>query len=306
MPTGHFSAVNDLAWDPHGMYLLSCSADRTSRLFAEWKVSGSKVRNVSKMFHNNAKSATVATLGLTNRPVYEDAVSGNSTPAVANADDITLEYPVETEPLHNDYLAQKTLWPEIQKLYGHGFEIFSVASNHAGTVVASACKASRPEHAAVILWSVDEGVPKSELTGHRLTVTRIAFSPDDSLLLTVSRDRKWCLFRKQSGDFDYAMVLIHSCTKCSHTRVIWDCAWAPCGNFFFTASRDKRAIAWQFTLSNGEQPKVDVLRTSAKLFEDSVTAIDVIPCHLMSLCDEPFERYYFSCIYYIGGRNRFS
>jgi elongator complex protein 2 len=38
------------------------------------------------------------------------------------------------------------------------------------------------------------------LEGHALTVTRIAFSPDDQLVLTVSRDRTWRLFhREESG-----------------------------------------------------------------------------------------------------------
>lgn len=47
---------------------------------------------------------------------------------------------------------QNTLWPEAQKLYGHGYEIYSLAARYDGVVLASACKATSPEHAAIILW----------------------------------------------------------------------------------------------------------------------------------------------------------
>lgn len=46
-----------------------------------------------------------------------------------------------TEPPVEDVLMARTLWPEQQKLYGHVFEIFCVASTYAGDCAASACKA---------------------------------------------------------------------------------------------------------------------------------------------------------------------
>lgn len=55
-------------------------------------------------------------------------------------------------PPTEDNLGQNTLWPEVMKLYGHGYEVYTLAASHDGKVVASACKATSVEHAAVILW----------------------------------------------------------------------------------------------------------------------------------------------------------
>ena len=51
------------------------------------------------------------------------------------------------DPPLEQHLVQNTLWPETQKLYGHGFELMSLTANHAGTLVVSTCKATSPEHA---------------------------------------------------------------------------------------------------------------------------------------------------------------
>jgi hypothetical protein len=45
-----------------------------------------------------------------------------------------------SEPPTEENLLQNTLWPETQKLYGHGYEIFSLASSPCGSILASVCK----------------------------------------------------------------------------------------------------------------------------------------------------------------------
>lgn len=46
-----------------------------------------------------------------------------------------------SEPPVEDILMARTLWPEAQKMYGHVFELFCVATSHRGDLGASACKA---------------------------------------------------------------------------------------------------------------------------------------------------------------------
>lgn len=55
-------------------------------------------------------------------------------------------------PPSEETLMQNTLWPEVQKLYGHGYEIFALASSCDGKFLASSCKSNNPEHSQVIVW----------------------------------------------------------------------------------------------------------------------------------------------------------
>ena len=118
----------------------------------------------------------------------------------------------------------------------------------------TACKATSPEHAIVRIYDTLKWHLVGEpLAGHTLTVTRISFSPDDRYVLTVSRDRTWRLFERQSpgGKFYFAedsrFCCIHKVvegyhpivTHKSHARIIWDCDWTREGDAFATASRDK-------------------------------------------------------------------
>jgi WD40 repeat protein len=59
------------------------------------------------------------------------------------------------------------------------------------------------KHAAVRMYDTETFRPFGQpLEGHTLTVTRIAFSPDDRYVLTVSRNRTWRLFHKDESGQD--------------------------------------------------------------------------------------------------------
>ncbi|KAI0663098.1 WD40 repeat-like protein [Cubamyces menziesii] len=192
---------------------------------------------------NRPRAAAVPPLGLSNK-----ALTDASAVAEVNgdADDArTRRRPFEGE------LAAVTLWPEIEKVFGHGYESIALEVSNNKQYIATACKATSAEHAVVRVYETQTWQPVgTPLAGHNLTVTRIAFSPDDSLILTVSRDRTWRLFER-TEDSGFVPVAADK----SHGRIIWDCAWAPEGDIFATASRDKTVKIWRRADGPGEDKK---------------------------------------------------
>ncbi|OCH94238.1 WD40 repeat-like protein [Obba rivulosa] len=174
------------------------------------------------------RAATVPPLGLSNKAVNEGTVE-NYTYDIKR----TARRPFEGE------LAAMTLWPEIEKVFGHGYESITLAVSNSKKFVATACKAASPEHAVVRVYDTEKWQPVGKpLIGHTLTVTQVAFSPDDNLILSVSRDRSWRLYRRSDKGFTPVAA------DKSHARIIWDCAWAHESDVFATASRDKTVKIW--------------------------------------------------------------
>ena len=148
-------------------------------------------------------------------------------------------------PPLEDHLARHTLWPEKEKLYGHGYEISAVAGSHDGRLVATASRASSQVHAVIRLFETLEWREvKPALTAHSLTVTKLQFSEDDRHLLSVGRDRQWTVFERGEKQGN-AYTPLRANPK-SHTRMILDASWAPLnvGRVFATASRDKSVSLW--------------------------------------------------------------
>lgn len=184
------------------------------------------------------QNAYLPELSLTNK-TGADASSSDSKPghdgyAVIDSQSPDLRLPV------GDTLGKKTLWPEQRKLYGHGNELLCVASSHSCSLIASACKSREERFASIWLWNTsDWSVAQTPLEGHKSSVVQLAFSPNDQFLLSVSRDRQFCVYEKgPDGKFALSEKLK------AHKRIIWSCSWSPDSRYFATASRDQMLAVW--------------------------------------------------------------
>ncbi|XP_029169407.1 probable elongator complex protein 2 [Nylanderia fulva] len=287
-PSGHFSEVIDLCWEPRGRFLITASTDQTTRVHAPWKddlkelwhdiarpqihgydmtclvmltpymyASGAEEKvvriftatsafknrlrlladNVEDFKFTAAFGAIVPSLGLTNKATFDneenDQRENKRDPMTKN---VAYEPPTEEE------LTQNTLWPELQKLYGHGYEIFCMTARHDGQLLATACKSTNLEHSAIILWSTDTWSQVQKLISHQLTVTQMEFSPNGRYLLSVSRDRRWSLFKNEGEN--YALIAVSLKKDNPHSRIIWCCTWTSDSNYFATGSRDGKIGIW--------------------------------------------------------------
>ncbi|KAL2003473.1 hypothetical protein VTN02DRAFT_3682 [Thermoascus thermophilus] len=215
-------------------------------------------------------TANIPVLGLSNQALGEDIPLGddemNSTMPQQQPVSLDLDHP----PLE-DHLARYTLWPEHEKLYGHGYEISTVAASHDRSLVATACKASSIDHAVIRLYDTSDWHEiRPPLTAHSLTITSLCFSPDDRYLLSVGRDRQWAVFER--SEQEPSMFKPLTANPKGHSRMILGAAWAPVSHplIFGTAGRDKSVKIWQMVDQTFECKSTISLK-------NPVTAISFLP-----------------------------
>ena len=227
-------------------------------------------------------AANIPVLGLSNKavdsldnhePLIDGDAGGRDAPDPASTlttDTLDLDHP----PIE-DQLARHTLWPEREKLYGHGYEISAVATSHDGSIIATACKASSIDHAVIRLYETsDWREVKPALTSHTLTVTCLRFSEDDRYLLSVGRDRQWAVFARDA--ISLVKFTLAASNPKGHTRMILHASWAPdqAGRMFATAARDKVVKLWRLPDQEGTSESKCITTMG---FSTAVTAIDIVP-----------------------------
>ncbi|ODN98383.1 elongator complex protein 2 [Cryptococcus wingfieldii CBS 7118] len=219
------------------------------------------------------KGATVPPLGLSNRALQKAPVDGDKVEKQGqNEAIVSISHTLTTLPTEEE-LATSTLWPEVEKVYGHGYELVAVASSHSGRFIATACKATNEEHAVIRVVSTSkwESVGHA-LQGHSLTITRLGFSGDDERILSCSRDRGWRVWQRRSANEEDGYALLAGEEK-AHARMVLDCCWAgERSDMFATASRDKTVKIW---IPSSPDSSQWVSSASVKLTE-ATTAVAVV------------------------------
>ncbi|KAG6337364.1 hypothetical protein ID866_1737 [Astraeus odoratus] len=296
---GHNAPVKDVDWSPAGEYLISVSLDQTTRIhgavfcatskiwhelarpqvhgydlvgavwLSPWKFASVADEKVVRVFEapggfvETVKSLSVDGLA----EVDQDRPVAASVPPLGLSNKATNDTPPQLDPTYlrrrpfEGELASMTLWPEVAKVFGHGYESITIASSHSRELLATACRATSSQHAVVRVYSASTfQLFGSPLEGHTLTVTRIAFSPNDDYVVTCGR-------ADQSGttwQTGYVPVAMDK----SHARIIWDCAWSSESDIFATASRDKTVKIWTLKSGSDHWPALATLK-----FKEAATAV---------------------------------
>lgn len=247
-----------------------------------------KFCGIEPRFNALPESASLPVLGLSNKAANEQLEAGEAQQREEDHEAQAESKPKETGdildelqgPPLEDFLQRHTLFPEVEKLYGHGYEITCCATSPDQALIASACRSNSARHSVIRLFNVQKDFQLMDqvLKGHNYTITSMEFSPDGRFLLAVSRDRQYSLWRVMQGDpFEFELVELNAK---AHKRIVWDCSWAPCMNgrseVFVTGSRDGTLKAW----SVGSGPPV--LTDSFKAMEP----VTSVACFQEELIDE--------------------
>uniref|UniRef100_A0A7S3G6Y8 Elongator complex protein 2 n=1 Tax=Palpitomonas bilix TaxID=652834 RepID=A0A7S3G6Y8_9EUKA len=304
-PQVHGYDLQDCAFVPNcGNRLVSAAEEKTMRVFDAPKTYYERCHGVMGMEVPSLEgdlpiTANVPPLGLSNKAVlggqWEEEQNREKGSLDEGRDSVVpvgdFSTPFSDPPVEED-LVQRTLWPEMQKLYAHGNDVFSIAVSPSGEWLASAAKATSSAQAAVRFWMEDKDGYRHAAVApavHDLTVTSLSFSSDSRFCLATGRDRSFSIYSPSSLGRGKAEVKVVVTKAKAHKRIIW------AGDFLslpaeeegtegeekkgsgvmriVTVSRDSTVKIWDVQVQSGETSEVASLNVG-----DAVTAVGSLKC----------------------------
>jgi elongator complex protein 2 len=261
--------------------IVTGAAEKVLRVFEAPQTFLDSIKNVAQVetkesSGHRASAAQVPALGLSNKAIEEGETDPHSNEEFDEFNnDVPFAPIVLDQPPYEEQLLQNTLWPEIQKLYGHINELVCVAVNNEGTHLAAACSAKTADAASVRIWDTRTWREIDSIPGHTLTITQIAFSPDDRHMVSVSRDRNLIVYGRDENN-QYKPLLGQK----GHERIIWGCSWSHDGKFIATGARDKLVKIWDAQnveqLAQQEGKKIGMPTVAKVTCKEPVTAVEFI------------------------------
>lgn len=118
---------------------------------------------------------------------------------------------------------------------------------------------------------------------HTLTVVQLTFSPDSNHILSVSRDRRWSIFTKDTKTNLYELAATTNKSNGIHKRIIWCCAFTHDSRYFATGSRDGKLVIWNKNNEKEIKSPLGQYEQSAEPLElngESITAVAFAPDHI--------------------------
>jgi len=229
--TGHSSVILSVAFSPDGKYVVTGSADNTTKL---WDVeTGNEIRTFS------GHAGDVRSVGFS--PDGGFIITGSNDKSARMWDVLTGEEFWRLE-WHNNYVTSVSFSPDGKKI-----------------VTGSKDKTA-------ILWDVAAGERLTTLKGHTGYVTSVAFSPDSRYVVTGSYDctaRIWDVetgrlvrvFKGVLKEFFRGFIkgMLKGFLK-GHYESITAVAYSPDGRYIVTGSEDKTARLWD--VRKGEEVRI--------------------------------------------------
>lgn len=142
----------------------------------------------------------------------------------------------------NEWSLSVNRFSEINKVYGHYFEISTVAVSEFR--VFSANNSSDPKFAGIFVWD-KKMAPLGYVKCHSLGINRLRVSVCNRYLLAASRDKTISLYKITHNGDELCLVRHIS----DHRRSVFDCGFNHNTTLFASVSRDKRLLIYDFNFS---------------------------------------------------------